>query len=133
MAQLTKEQVLGVKDILTEVVNVPEWGGEVTVTVMDGPSRDEWEMMLYADGKANTITNRRAKLCAMTIIDPQTSKRLFSPDELAKKSGVALSRVFDAALRLNKIGGDAIEQASKNSSDPGNGSSMTSPGPGDAR
>jgi len=133
MAQLTKVQVLEVQDILTEVVNVPEWGGEVTVTVMDGPSRDEWEMMLYAEGKADTITNRRAKLCAMTVIDPQTGKRLFTPDELAKKSGVALSRIFDIAMRLNKIGGDAIEQESKNLSGPGNGSSTTSPGPGDAR
>ena len=124
MAQLTKEQVLEANDILTEVVSVPEWGGEVTVTVMDGPTRDEWEMMLYADGKADT-TNRRARLCAMTIIDQQTGKRMFTAEELSKKSGVALGRVFGVAMRLNKIGTVAVEDEEKNSADPGSDSSTT--------
>jgi hypothetical protein len=124
MAQLTKEQVLEVNDILTEVVNVPEWGGEITVIVMDGPTRDEWEMMLYADGKADT-TNRRARLCAMTIIDPKTGKRMFTAEELSKKSGVALGRIFESAMRLNKIGAAALEDEIKNSGDPGNDSSTT--------
>jgi len=125
MAQLTKEQVLEAKDILTEVVSVPEWSGEVTVTVMDGPTRDEWEMMLYADGKADTTTNRRARLCAMTIIDQQTGKRMFTAEELSRKSGVALGRVFGVAMRLNKIGTVAVEDEVKNSADPGSDSSTT--------
>ena len=124
MAQLTKEHVLEAKDILTEVVSVPEWGGEVTVTVMDGPIRDEWEMMLYADGKADPA-NRRARLCAMTIIDQQTGKRMFTAEELSRKSGVALGRVFGVAMRLNKIGTAAVEDEVKNSADPGSDSSTT--------
>jgi len=124
MAQLSKEQIIDAKDILTKVVPVPEWGGEVTVAVMDGPSRDEWELMLYSEGKADQ-TNRRARLCAMTIVDPQTGQRMFSVDELTKKSGIALDRVFIVAMKLNKIGSEALEDETKNSDDPGNGSSMT--------
>lgn len=124
MAQLSKEQVLKANDILTEIVPVPEWGGEVTVAVMSGPARDEWEMMLYADGKPDN-SNHRARLCAMCIIDPQTGERMFTVEELSKKSGLALNRVFEVAMRLNRIGTEAIEEASKNSGGPGSDSSTT--------
>ncbi len=124
MAQLTKQQVIEIQDIKTEAVSVPEWGGEMTVAVMTGPARDEWETALQEDNKPAS-TNRRAWLCAMCIIDPQTGKPMFTVDELSKKSATALDRVFPVAMRLNKIGGTALGEEIKNSSGPGNDSSGT--------
>jgi hypothetical protein len=42
MAILNREAILGAVDLKKELVKVPEWGGEVYISMMTGEARDAW-------------------------------------------------------------------------------------------
>jgi hypothetical protein len=113
---LTKEQILKADDIKTEIVNVPEWSGEVCIKMMTGFERDKFEQSVIHDGNTD-LANIRAKFCSIVIVD-ESGKRIFNDAdviELGRKSGKALSRVFDAAQKLNGMTKDDFEELEKNS------------------
>lgn len=116
MTLLTKSQILAADDRKFVDVDVPEWGGTVRVSAMSGIQRDSYEMMLVDQQKNGVKGSIRAALAASTIVD-EAGSPLFTIDEVAqleKKSGVALGRVFDAAIKLSKLDPDAVGQAEKN-------------------
>ena len=119
MKRLSKAEILAAADLATEVVEVPEWGGSVTVRTMTGADRDAFEAALVrvVDGKREPdLTNMRAKLVALTVVD-EAGERLFDAadvDALARKSAAALDRVAAAAQRINGIGAEAAEETAKN-------------------
>lgn len=113
---LDKKTILDSKDLPTEVVDVPEWGGEVTVCTLTGTQRDSFEASLLKGQKVD-MHNMRAKLCALCMVDDK-GKRLFKDleaQQLGLKSAKALDRVFSAAQKLNGMGADDIEDMVKNS------------------
>lgn len=124
MAILTAEQILATKPA-TEVVPVPEWGGEVIVADMGGTARDRFERFCL-DNKS--LVGIRAVLAAATIVD-ERGELLFTPDQLdalGKKSGAALDRVYEVASRLNKLSQKDVEELEKNSeAAPSGGSTST--------
>jgi hypothetical protein len=106
---LDKNAILTADDVVKELVNVPEWGGDVYVKGMTGAERDGFEasiiQMRGRDANVN-FKNIRAKLASLTICD-ESGKRLFTDDDvisLSKKSAVALQRIFPIAQRLSGIG-----------------------------
>lgn len=123
MALLTKDQILRAKDTVTEDVDVPEWGGTVRVKGMTGRERDQWEQSLLTpgkNGKAPTpdMDNNRAKLVAATVVDEQ-GNRIFTAEDvglLGNKSGAALERVVNVAMRLSGISPQDMDDLSGNSS-----------------
>lgn len=116
MTLLNKKDILTANDLKTEVVAVPEWGGDVIVTTMSAFSRDQFESSIVGkNGGANTI-NIRAKLAAATIVD-EAGELLFSEKDIAplgKKSGAALDRIFAVAQKLSRISNDDVEELAKN-------------------
>jgi len=117
---LTKEQILNSNDLVTEEVDVPEWGGTVFVKSMTGTERDLFEQsIIETKGKSTktNLANIRAKLCVMTLVDDKGS-RLFTDLEfgvLGKKSAKALDRVFTVASELNGLSPTDVEDLVKNS------------------
>ena len=118
---LTKDQILEANDLQSESVTVPEWGGDVLVRTMTGADRDAFEASMITtlpDGtRKPNMTNMRAKLVALTVVD-QAGNRVFDVsdvDRLSLKSASALERVFNAAQRINGLGAQAEETAAKNS------------------
>jgi hypothetical protein len=116
---LTKEQILTADDLVKEEVSVPEWGGSVFVTTMTAKDRDAFESSLFETKGKETkqnLTNMRARLAAMTIVD-ENGKRVFDindMDALGQKAAPALNRIFDVAKRLNGIGQEAEAELTKN-------------------
>ncbi len=117
---LGRDEILQAKDLKTERVSVPEWGGDVLVRSMTGAERDAFEASILekrgSDYDVN-MRNLRAKLAAWTIVDEEGS-RLFSEDDikaLSEKSAGALQRVFNVASRLSAIGPEDVEELAKNS------------------
>ena len=43
MTILTRDQILQANDLVTETVEVPEWGGSVFVKSLTGVERDQFE------------------------------------------------------------------------------------------
>jgi hypothetical protein len=113
---LSKSDILECKDIESEVVKVPEWGGEVMVYGLTAGEKDEFESGLVSDQKVN-LKDATAKLCALCIRD-KDGKRIFMPHDitsLSNKSGRALNRVYKVAERLSGLGKGDVEEIVKNS------------------
>jgi len=109
MAILTADSILSADDLPKELVEVPEWGGEVYVRCLTAGERDDWEasvVSLEKNGKTKTdMKNLRAKLVARTVCD-KSGKRVFNDSQieaLSNKSAAALDRIYTVAARLSKI------------------------------
>ena len=115
---LTKEQIIEAKDITRETVDVPEWGGQVCVTVLSAFAIDEYKSSIYAGKGELNMKNITARLCALCIIDPETGKRIFGDDAiplLGRKSGKVLKRISEVAERLNGLSPADMKELEKNS------------------
>lgn len=128
---LGKADILQAQDLQIELVDVPEWDGQVYVRCLTGAERDRFEegSLRNAGSKAQSVVlaNMRARLCALAICD-ENGARLFSDSDVAKlgeKSAQALNRVFEAAARLSGITQQDIEDLSKNSGEAQGGVSST--------
>lgn len=113
---LTREQILAVDDLQTETVQVPEWGGEVVVSVMWGDARDEWEASLRGTDDKMMTKGARAKLVACCVVG-EDGNLLFTIEDVVKlgrKSARALDRVASVALRLNKLTDKSVEELKGN-------------------
>ncbi len=120
MKALTKEDMLNQNDIKVQVVQVPEWGGEVSVITLTGTERDAFEQSMLetrGEDKVVNLHNMRAKLCVETIVDTN-GKRIFDQKDIAalgKKSSAALDRLFSVAQKLCGLGPDDVKELAKNS------------------
>jgi len=113
---LTKKDILKADDIQKEMVNVPEWGGDIYLRTMSGLERDAFEQSIVKD-KVTNLTNIRARFCALVICD-EDGKRLFTDAdvvELGRKSSLVLSRIFDVGQSLNGFTNADVEELAKNS------------------
>lgn len=113
---LTKDQILSADDLKTLIVDVPEWGGEVTIRTMSGFARDRFEAQLIGANNGTNLRNVRAKLVAASIIDENGDLMFDESDikKLGQRSSVALDRVFSAAQSLNKITDQEVDELAKN-------------------
>ena len=119
MAVLDRNAILEAKDLPTETVDVPEWGGQVIVRTLTGEERDQYESSMFevvGDGASREVIpkmeNLRATLAALSIVD-EDSKRMFDVSEvhlLGQKSAAALDRVFDVAKRLSGLSEEDVKE-----------------------
>lgn len=111
---LTRDQILAARDLETEVVHVPEWGGDVRIGVMSGKAR---EVLMDSLAEQQPLSRFQALMLASTIVD-DAGTPIFSADDVEQlrgKSTEVLVRLVEVAMRLNKIGQTAVEEAEKNS------------------
>lgn len=116
MGLLNKAAILGAEDLKYEDVEVPAWGGTVRVRVMTGAERDEFRAAIQSEGGV-PVGKFSVALLAATLID-EAGARLFTMeevDQLAEKSAASIDKPAAVAMRLNGLGGSAIEDAVKNS------------------
>lgn len=111
---LTAEQILAADDLGLLRVEVPEWGGDVFVRVMSVGERDEYERQ-WIGKKETGIENFRTQYLARVLCD-EKGKLLFSRDQiaaLAEKSGAVMGRLFDVAMRHNKMTEEDVKELGK--------------------
>jgi hypothetical protein len=111
MARLTKAQIEASDDLKVETVEVPEWGGEVVIRAWSVDDSDRFAQLLQEGQETGFIKNFRANVAAMSIVD-EAGDLMFTPEEvtkLGKKSPAAMNRVHLAALKLNGLQADAVE------------------------
>lgn len=120
---LTAESILAATDLPRHEVDLTdtEWRGKVLLRVLTGTERDAWELAQAADknGKANR-KNVRARMVAYCLINAD-GQRLFKDehiDQLGKKSGAILDRLFDECLRINGMSEKGQTETEKNSEAP---------------
>jgi len=118
--RLTRAQILGAEDILTEEVDCPAWGGFVLVRGLTGAERDRFEMQIMQQkGRKKVVWNKehvRARLVVAGVID-EDGELVFSQSDIpavSRKSAAALEPVFDTIRRLSGMTEADVEELSKN-------------------
>jgi len=122
---LSGEDILGAKDAEVRRVPVPEWGGVVCIRALDAAARDLLESWQYAKREAGdeSFAGFRVRLACLALCDGVGQPIFQITDEasfadaaagLARKSGVVVNRIADAAMDLNGIGGAAEDAAEGN-------------------
>jgi hypothetical protein len=121
MKDLTAMDVESADDLPREVVDVPEWGGRVYISVLDGNGLDMYQSSLLSDevdeaGYKKTDVHRlHSKLVTACCVDNDGNRIFSSIDSAAKKNGKVLARLYNVAVRLNATTDEAVEQRAKNS------------------
>lgn len=118
---LSRQEIIDAKDIDSQTIDVPEWGGSVVVRVMSAADRNRFEQSIVSidkDGKrVPSMENFRCKVVCACLVD-ERGFPLFGPDEiddLAMKSSQVIERLADIALAMNGMGANAVDDAVKNS------------------
>ena len=113
--ELDKEAILKANDKTIVKINVPEWGGDVNITVMSGTQRDDWEQSCW-DGEKRILKNMRAKMLVKCMCNSE-GKLIFTHsdmDKLGAKSSKILNRIFEQACKLNKLTDKDVEELEGN-------------------
>jgi hypothetical protein len=122
---LTKEQILS-RPRITQVVPVPEWGGEVRLQVMGGKDLMDYEAGANDDA---TVLDRCSRILAFTLVD-EAGQLLFTEADIAalyEKEGKVVTRLGHLATQLNRLRLQDLEDAEKKSEpSPSEGFSSTS-------
>lgn len=113
---LKREEVLEVKrDFEMRKVEVPEWGGEIYVRTMTSEKRALFEAMAKDEGNAKAMA--REKITIWTACD-DTGQMIFKDADaqaLSQRSSLVLDRIVEAALKVNTISREDVEEIQKNS------------------
>lgn len=115
-----KTTILAFDDQETVDVIVPEWRGEtVRLRSMTADDRDGWETAIIVRNDlppAERQRGLRARLVALCAVNDR-GERIFGDEDvaaLARKSAKAIDRLFDAAMKLNRLGAKDVEDEVKN-------------------
>jgi hypothetical protein len=117
---LSRTAILSKTELATEVVDVPEWGGQVVVRELTGAERDAWEGAFLdpetRDVKTDYMVNARARLVALAVVD-EDGERVFHDEDvekIGKLSGAALDRIFSVASRMSGLSRSDLAELEKN-------------------
>lgn len=116
MAFLSFDDIMAADDMKTQVVSVPEWGGEVMIRMLAGYERDAFEQSLSKIRNGKVESNRdnfRARLAAEVMINPDGSKMVKTQKQkemLGRKSVAGLERIVEAATELNAMTESDVEK-----------------------
>ena len=114
MALLTAENILAAEDFVYDIIECPEWGGEVRVRSLSGGQRSTLKKAIDAgrDDIDETV-------CVMAIVD-NDGNRIFTQQQIAALSKKSTSVISRIAIRVLEISGmrdheKAVKDAEKNS------------------
>jgi hypothetical protein len=128
MADL-RSRILGASDLRKERVSIPEWDVTLEVRGLTGTQRARL-MQNGFDGRGQAVFDRLyPELVIASTFDPESGEPVFAEgdrDALNAKSGAALERLAQVAMRVSGLTADATEQAEKNSAAAPSGASTSS-------
>jgi hypothetical protein len=107
---LSAQDILDAQDIVTEVVDVPEWGGSVILRTLTGAEAIQLGKLGETDKEATS-----AQVLVLCAVD-EKGERIFSEGDvelLKKKSMRAMLRVQKAAMEINGLTEEAPKDAKK--------------------
>jgi hypothetical protein len=115
MALLNRDQILEAEDRKFEIVECPEWGGDVRLRSITGTQRDAYEQSLMqgngSDRKMN-LRNARVKLIVLCAVD-ETGRPLFTTEDLGalgRKNAAPIDRLFDACRKLSGMSAEDVDK-----------------------
>lgn len=110
---LNKESILAADDIKTEIIPVPEWGGDVKIKAMSVKEQLDFDEYLSKNAGPHDMA---FYLVVKSCVD-ESGSRLFTDEDvtlLHKKSSKPLMRIVEAIMSLNKQRDGDVEELAKN-------------------
>lgn len=98
---LTRQEILDLDDLGSELVEVPQWGGAVRVRGMTLAEQDRFELAMRED-KALV----RARVLTWCVLDAETRRPLFAEADaptLARHSAAVFLRLWTVIARLSGL------------------------------
>jgi hypothetical protein len=115
---LDRSQILSKKSAFPkQEVQIPEWEGSVWVRSLTVGERDQIDSEFNAArSKGKTPDNLRARMIIKGCCDAAGQPLFTDADliEINKLPATILEKIFDAILKINRIGAGSVEDAEKN-------------------
>lgn len=111
---LNKQQIKDVDDLPSQIVSLPEWGGDVKIKTMSAKQRIEFEK---CNSNSKTELETMINLIMFSCVNEDGSL-LFSKEDygfLSEKSAKSLMRLFQEAVSLSTLSNEGLEDKAKNS------------------
>lgn len=102
-----KQEILAATDLPTMTVEIPEWGGAVTVTTLKAIDSERMHLAWKALGRPKgDYSGFGSWVVAHTVLD-EAGNKFFDPSKdfeaLQLQPAHVVSRLFDAACKLNAL------------------------------
>lgn len=113
---MLKNQIFKAQDVKLEAVEVPEWGVTLHVKTLSGAERAKLRSISDALSKSGRESEADTHLLILSACDAQGNK-VFNDNDftaLNEKNASVITRVAMAALKVNGLGEQAVEEAKKN-------------------
>ena len=118
---LNKQDILQARDVSTEMLDVPEWGGTIYVRSISAAERGliEEGAARFKESKGKNDTFARTftvKMVSMSVCD-ENGQRLFEDKDIAllqQKNAAVISRIAEVAQRLSGFSKQDLEELEKN-------------------
>ncbi len=113
MARITKDQIYKSVDLKREIIDLPEWGGEVEIQAMSVGKKLAYDQYIRDHEDFNDICYY---LISISLINEDGSLFLNEEDKenIMSKSSESVMKIFNACIDLNKQRNDDVEKAAKN-------------------
>ena len=122
-----RDRIIAVDDTQKEIVKIDEWGVEVEIRGMSGAARASISQDAAENNGNINFLKMMPELVVQCCFVPETGEQVFDSKDkelVMGKSGAALDRIVNIAMRLSGFGDKAIDDAGKDSlSTPKGGSS----------
>ena len=115
MTKLTKDDIFKADDLPTKDMDIPEWGGTLTIRTLTGAERDEFENAFVNQDKIN-IRGLKARLIQLTVQNGD-GQPMFTKADLQKlnsKSASVIDRIFEVSQRLSGLTKEDAEELVEN-------------------
>ena len=116
MKKLSKDDIFKADDLPTKDMDIPEWGGMLTVRTLTGTERDEFENAFVNQDKIN-IRGLKARLIQLTVVNGD-GQPMFTKADLQKlnsKSASVIDRIFEVSQHLSGLTKEDAEEMVENS------------------
>ena len=113
MAHLTLDQIKNADDVKTLQVDIPEWGGHVTVKGMTGRLRSNLEQKVNSNAPHGDVKMMVVLSCTLD----DKGDLLFSKDDkkwLVEKAAGPIEKIFESVCKLSGISDSAVDDAEGN-------------------
>lgn len=113
-----RDQILAVKDIASETVEIPEWTLTVEVRGMTAAERTRIMNLAMKDGGDLDLQMVYPEIVIATTFDPESGVQVFDPsdrDALLGKAATAVDRIALVGMRLSGFTKEAADEAGKDS------------------
>ena len=116
MTKLTKDDIFKVDDLPTKDIDIPEWGGTLTIRTLTGAERDQFESAFVNQDQID-IRGLKARLIQLTVQNGD-GQPMFTKADLQKinsKSASVIDRIFQESQRLSGLTKEDVDELVGNS------------------